>query len=237
MKNIFISTAIILLSHDFSHASHVKKDFITETSWVHRHIVRCIVDNLDSGKGIPTTLDNIPSLRETVESEPWMIKKINILALVPEAPLIRAEQNVKADYHGYRLFAVGRTTNFDYERTSLDGKLESGRYTILFASDGRSAIAPWIPESEVKAILSQIKDFEPAKQPLAFQDLVQAENKSKKHRPTEDERDGKSEGIQNSSVADSVGRVEENRWLWIIGGVLITVLLISIKIRKRKQSL
>jgi len=43
---------------------------------------------------------------------------------------------------------------------------------IVFTPDGLDALAEWIPESEVQLILRQIKDFEPEKQPLAFEDIA-----------------------------------------------------------------
>jgi hypothetical protein len=151
---------------------------MTETSLALKQMAMAISDTEQSP---PNSLEDVALLREVAESSPWIIKKINTVALVPGAPVIQPAPGISSKYQGKRFFAVGRTTNSDYARGSEDSPKEPGRYFIFFEKDGMSGDAHWIPESQIQAMLKQVKGFDPTKQPLVFQD-VEAEADARKKR-------------------------------------------------------
>lgn len=101
--------------------------------------------------------------------DPTELAILNTFAFVPDAPLIEMSQGVSQMRGGMRLFAIGRKAVFDYSNVAHDPEpSKGGRFAILIAADGSDILATWVPEPEVRKILSQVKSFDPAAQALPF---------------------------------------------------------------------
>lgn len=103
-----------------------------------------------------------------LEKSGYTIKTINSFALVPGAPVIQSQPGVPRELVGYQLFLTSR------EETILRNK--RGRCMIFIKlprnKPGRARIlSPFVPEERAQHILNQFPDFDPTKQPVAFDDL------------------------------------------------------------------
>ena len=104
-------------------------------------------------------------------------KVVNSFALVPHSPLIKENKEIPTEYSGKRLFLISRYKIYT-------ASLGQGRCAILIypsANESEKTIseAYFIPEITAQLIMAQIPDFDPTKQPLAFDDNFLLENKNK----------------------------------------------------------
>lgn len=106
--------------------------------------------------------------------------------------------------------------------------MAGGRFAIVIFAEGSPSAAPsWIPESEARIIISQIKDFDPVNQPLAFDELRQLarEKQEQKGQWTGSSEESPSKHTQ-SGAPESLAKPWDHWALWIG----IAVLLVSIGI-------
>lgn len=104
----------------------------------------------------------------------YTIKTLNPFALVPGSPVIENRPGIPREFVGYRMFLTSR------EETTL--RKERGRCMIFVKlseiPDGRARIlSPFVPEERAQHILNQLPDFDPTKQPVAFDDLFIYKNR------------------------------------------------------------
>lgn len=207
---------------------------ISEETNVFRQISMCIFDDfLSKNKSLPESFDDIPSLNEWVSRETDIAILVNELAIVPNMPLIRAEQGLLHKFTAYKLFAISRIESFDRVMSGqdTDGK-NGGRYSILINSENSDIFSMWIPENQAQLILKQIDGFDPNKQPLAFQNL-------KNKKPEHDDNLFRQVQPLPSSKADTNSNGIQRKvgvfsWLWILGGVILLASVIGIVICKRR---
>jgi hypothetical protein len=144
---------------------------LSEEANVIRQITMCIYDDFTStNKELPRTFDSIPTLREWVDRDQSVVSFVNRLAIVPGSPTIRLGQGFSNKFANYNLFAISRNNSFDKVLSSEGAEKESGGRHSILIKEGDIRVM-WIPENEVQIILNQIKDFNPEKQPYAFQNL------------------------------------------------------------------
>ena len=104
----------------------------------------------------------------------FTIKTLNSFALVPGSPVIENRPGIPREFVGYRVFLTSR------EETTL--RKERGRCMIFVklsgTPDGRTRIlSPFVPEERAQHILNQFPDFDPTKQPVAFDDVFIYKNR------------------------------------------------------------
>ena len=190
-------------------------------------------DFILAGKPLPKSFEDMPFLRECAEHQwaqlPHEFELLNDLAIVPNAPLIKKEQGIPLNHVGSRLFAISRTWNFDYAKNGFDASdpMAGGRFIILISDNPPSVAPSWIPEQEARNILTQVKDFDPTKQPRSFDDFA------KKTRAEITDKEAKIKKMHaiwgNSPQAnfrDSSKIIESYGRSWIIGAFTVLVLLI-----------
>ena len=172
---------ILLLNSVILHGRGLE---LSEEANVIRQITMCIYDDfLSANKELPTTFDNIPTLREWVDRDKSLVSFVNRLAIVPNSRTIRPIQGVSNKFANYRLFAISRNNSFDKVLSSEGADKESGGRHSILIKEGDMRVM-WIPESQAQLILNQIKGFDPAAQPLAFVDRSQPANKTQEAEPT-----------------------------------------------------
>ena len=208
---------------------------ISEETNVIRQITMCVYDDFTSAsKGLPSTFDSIPSLREWVDRDKSIVSFINRLAVVPGSPTIRPERGISNSLTNCQLFAISRNNSFDKVLSSEgDDKESGGRHSILINEGDIHAI--WIPENQAQLILNQIKDFDPTKQPLAFQDYSSGKGQGPPDRNVRDSSqaipsDGKASATAPSlpkvvaSAAESMLTQNVTSWLAGLLGLLVILL-------------
>lgn len=135
-------------------------------------------------KGIPEKWDDLVLVEKMkggmVKHQLEMAQAINSFALVPDSPMISASPGISRDYSGHRLFLISRVENF----TKSSG---SGRCAILIKPEEPDStpiriFSYFIPEETARLILKTIPDFDPAEQPLAFEDLSPFEEAERQFR-------------------------------------------------------
>ncbi len=230
MKNIIF--IIIFLVYSFE--SLVARVEMSDTSVTCRNMIFFLwEDFLNKGSDLPSSFDDIQSYRDVLEtySNPrtlvGTIGIINRLAIVPDAPVIQAGEGISRERQNRRLFAISRSMSFDYPSPEPTGDLpKGGRFAIVITPDGSDALPYWISESEARLILRQIDGFDPAKQPLAFEDLIQVANKSLPRG-------------WKSKITGAANQAEEsNRLPWVLGifGAVAILAAVVVIFRKRKAS-
>ena len=138
---------------------------------------------VSSGKALPNAWEEIQLIadmrRKSGEQNPDLLMKINTLAIVPGGPAIGESQRIRRDRWNNNIFAISRTELFD---NAKDPSVQGGRFALIVKPDKSEIATHWLPETEAKEILAQLKGFEPAKQPLAFEsaaELVRIERESR----------------------------------------------------------
>lgn len=214
-----------------------KSEMSSQTAFF-RQVTICVFDEfVDSKKELPKTFDSILSLRSSIEKTSIShranaISYINMLAIVPNAPLIQPEQGISHKFANYRLFAIGRSKSFDKVMSSegKDSEL-GGRYSILLNVDNSDAHSMWIPEKEAQIILKQLKGFDPMNRPLAFQDLIS----EMKRGDGLFRQDQLPTSTDNDSSLDQMQKKRGNsQWPWILGGSILFMALIWIAVHQRR---
>ena len=140
---------------------------------------------LESGrKDLPKSWDAFESIRlmksGSLKHQLSRANIINSLSLVPGSPIIDEYPGISRDYRGLRLFLISREEIF----TESSG---SGRCAILIKPEELDSkplmiYSDFITEDTAKLILSKIPNFDPAHQPLAFEDLSQFQIEKKQFR-------------------------------------------------------
>ena len=99
-----------------------------------------------------------------------------------------------------------------------------------------SCITVWIPESEAQFILHQLKDFDPAKQPLEFQDYSSGKGQGPPDRNVRDSSQAIPSDGKASATAPSLQKVvapaaesmlTKNLTSWLAGLVGLLVILLG----------
>jgi hypothetical protein len=154
---------------------------MSEQNMIFRQIAMCLQeDNAEQSLKIPNRFDDVNSIKQMMTKSPYLLKYLNLLSIVPNTPVIKSHIDMVNGLKTYKLFAMNRVPCFD-KVLAQNGpsRIHGGRFLFLINIDGNEYNPKWIPEPEVQFILKQLKDFDPEKQPLAFQDL----NSEKGQRP------------------------------------------------------
>lgn len=220
----------ILLSTLFLHARGLE---ISEEASVIRQISMCVFDDfLREKKDLPKSFDDIPSLREWVIKETAIASLVNDLAIVPTTPLIHAEQGISNKFTKYKLFAISRGRSFDTVISSEGSdRAIGGRHSILIDEKNSDIFSMWIPENQAQIILKQINDFDPTKQPLAFQGLTQ-NNTMHSDESIQPKQQSTPQG--NSKFKSISGSLRELKLLWILGGCILIIAVVWFVMRIRR---
>lgn len=158
---------------------------MTQAKYACNLIEIAILDELlSAGKDLPNTWDQIPiigDMKEKISTQNLStLEHINLLALVPGAPLIYASPGISPDNLNQKLVAISRTAEVHLPGSKIENRdLTKGRYIILVSADQTTINSRWILESEAQQILEQIEGFDPIKQPFAFDGLEKLERDRK----------------------------------------------------------
>jgi hypothetical protein len=228
----------------------------TETSIVYGNISMVITwEFIDQGKSLPTSWEEISMVREMLEnptssSNFYRLKIINSMALIPGAPRIRQEKGIPHNYWGCRLFAVSRDKNLDYGIIDpVTGKSAGGRYCAAACDTKEGSMGVWINESEAQLIFKQFSNFDPAKQPIPFEETT-TENGKASYKLRVPSSASDSDTITQSTVNQKQERMlqlqksessspqpQEKSWLWLIGLLVLSIVGFSTKYYFSKRSL
>ena len=193
---------------------------------------------LANNNELPRRFEDIVGLRESASKEQHTIPLINQLAIVPLAPQIQSGLGIENNYAGYKLFAISRTESFD---KVFSERKSSGRYSLLIKADHSDIFVMWIPEVQARIIIAQIKDFDPEKEPLAFQELVKDGIRAPMFQS--DLEVNKSSVIhpqappsrRNPSVIGTSKKLDNYSLLWIVVGISLLVLGGGYAIRRARR--
>lgn len=193
-------------------------------------------DFLIPEKPLPDSFEEMPFIRECVDriwSNPeYQISILNNLAIVPDAPEIKPQDGVRGEFMNHQLFAISREFNYDYAAKDTDQSdpLNGGRFAIVISRDGKSASPSWIPESEARMILKQMKDFDPKTQPLAFEKGVVEKAEKSKHensQPLDSYREHPQTPATDKAPTGSAPKAPLNispiLWLFLMFSLLVCV--------------
>ena len=187
-------------------------------------------DIFDRKKELPTSFEELTSLRRILKENSRMIQHLNNFTIVPGAPIINPSQELSLNLVGNRIFATCRTSNLQPSRI--------GRIVLLATSNGSSVFPYWIPEPQFQIILKQLKGFDPAKQALAFQDLAQggAEEVPRQKSSNFNENSVKGERHtlppDQSSMKGAAKEPSDSQPLWIVGGIIFLISVMGYVIRQ-----
>lgn len=231
---------------------------------IFRSLTIAIMDGyVTDNKQLPTSWDDIPMIRnmkgDPSVQNPRELKVINMLALVPNAPVLEITHGVSPRLRGMKLFAISRFESVDpVFSKKADDLMEGGRYLILVSQDMSDIIVNWISEPEAKLVLRQLREFDPAKQPLAFADVTESERalETKKELFNGQIRDAynkqipqmpKNEGLKHNSQKpreyspldsnESIdAKVTRSFGCWSIAGLAVLASIIAwLKLRRAKS--
>lgn len=202
--------------------------------------VSLTLEYLKQGRSLPDSLNRLEGFREYRRGDLWALRIANSMAVVPGAPVIRLEQGISRDRVGPKLFAIGRYESFDYGDPADKGVSgRGGRHSIWIAEDGITAITNWIPEPEVRLILDQVGNFEPAAQPLPFPDVAKMERKKM---DSQSDELALKEGYLRPTIGVKIRHAfDQHPAAWIAGVAAVLMLIIGsvwniARIRKRNKS-
>jgi len=188
------------------------------------------MDYLQVSKDLPISFEEIPMVRQQAKNNPNYIKNLNHLAIVPGTPVINSADGIPSRHFNLRLFAIGRTPDLEPKKL--------GRIVVWITEDGSGSMPDWVPEPEAQIILKQLKGFDPAKQPLVFQDLVQDTSKDPLNQKNLNQNARSSTGEGKSLSGEKFEEVFDQRrvplLLWI-GGGLVVVLMVGYLIRQKRS--
>ena len=207
--------------------SHGRGLELSEEVNVIRQITMCIYDDFTSAnKELPTTFDNIPTLREWVDRDKSVVSFVNRLAIVPGSLTIRPVKGISNKFANYKLFAISRNNSFDKVLSSEGADKESGgRHSILIKEGDMRAM--WIPESQAQLILNQIKGFDPAAQPLAFVDRSQPANKTQEAEPTPPPVRPQHKSPSKFPTLPKMAKAEEPFPWWLAACAFLSLLIVA----------
>ena len=178
-------------------------------------------DYIEKQAALPKSFEEILSVQQLALGHPKYIENLNRLTIVPEAPLIQRKTGALNGSYAHWLFAIARRADDDLPKI--------GRRVILIRQEDLGCITAWIPESEAQFILKQIKGFDPEKQPLAFQDLLQGGIKTSPAQRdlNSNQNPGVHSQIPHSPESPGVISNSKDRdeyfWLWIVVGISLLV--------------
>lgn len=206
---------------------------VTPTMQIFRQLELCIYEDfIDRGESLPESFESIARLRKILEGHPRMITNLNKFTIVPEAPTIQPAQGLANEFSGNQVYAISRTPDLQTRKV--------GRFALFTTSNGTSVFPNWIPEPQFQIILKQLKGFDPAKQPLAFQDLAQdSTGKTTTHRTLIYGNDS-NRGDQYSTLpAESKTKKASKSQirslpLWIAGGAVCLIFVIGYVMHQRR---
>jgi hypothetical protein len=189
-------------------------------------------DYIEKKVALPKSFEDISSIQQLALGHPIYIKHLNTLTIVPEAPLIQRKTGSLNGSYAHRLFAIARKP---------DDLPKIGRQVILIRQEDLGCITAWIPESEAQFILNQLKGFDPEKQPLAFQDLVQGGIKTLPAQRDLNRHQNPSIHSQPPYLPESPSVVrtfkgrDEYFLLWIVVGITVLVVGSGYAIRRARK--
>lgn len=173
---------------------------------------------IGTGKGIPKSWDDFSEIRMMkdgiLQMQLFRVRTINSFALVPNTPVIPPETGIPKDYIGSRSFMISRSENFTASGIA-------GRYAILLSTEKNVSKSVrtgsyFIQEKIAELILKRIEGFDPAAQPLAFENIAQLERgkKERHQRLMDDVRKQMERSSRWSRKGGSAGGLAA----WIAGG-------------------
>lgn len=128
------------------------------------------IDFISQGKSLPKSWDEfslIQRIRHDGRSaDIETVRGTNALAIVPGSPALGPDKGISPDRSGMRLFAISRNKSEQHDPFTSETSI--GRCVILVADDGTDVMANWILENEALLMLSQLPEFNPLHQELAF---------------------------------------------------------------------
>lgn len=234
---------ILILTCIFSSIMHLHAGGdATITLGICRDISMSLKDDfIDQGKSLPASFEDFPMLKSSVEKYPGILKHLNTLAIVPNAPIIGEELGISRSLSGRRIFAISRNVSFDYAKNKYSSDpVKGGRYIVAIESPSQDYPGSWISEPEAQIIFKQLKGFDPAKQPLAFQNMNA--DGPKKPQPAIDMP-------SNSAVSDTPEAAVETKrpqatessstiapfWPWLLGVFVMILSIIGWRVLKRQS--
>ena len=185
-------------------------------------------DYIEKQVALPKSFEDILSVRQLAFGHPIYIENLNKLTTVPGAPLIQRKAGELNGSYAHRLFAIARRSDDDFPKI--------GRRVIVIRQADLSCITVWIPESEAQFILHQLKDFDPAKQPLAFQDFSSEKGQGPPDRNVRDSShaipsDGKAgataPSLQKGVTPAAESMLTKNVTSWLAGLLGLLVILLG----------
>lgn len=200
---------------------------------------------VSSGKALPDAWEEIQLIadmrRKSGEQNPDLLVKINTLAIVPGGPAIGESQRIRRDRWNSNIFAISRTELFD---NAKDPSVEGGRFALIVKPDKSEIATHWLPETEAREILGQLEGFDPAKQPLAFEnagELVRIERKARdalvKDFRSQLARDKGSASQTHARGFEKDGSPFHSFYLWLIAALMISSAIVVVVAMRRKAKL
>jgi hypothetical protein len=233
---------ILILTCIFSSIMHLHAGGdATITLGICRDISMSLKDDfIDQGKSLPASFEDFPMLKSSVEKYPGILKHLNTLAIVPNAPIIGEELGISRSRSGRKIFAISRNVSFDYAKNKYSSDpVKGGRYIVAIESPSQDYPGSWISEPEAQIIFKQLKGFDPAKQPLAFQNMNA--DVSEKPQPAIDISSNPALSDTPKAAAETKRpQAPENTpttipfWPWILGVFVILVGIIGWRMMKRQ---
>jgi hypothetical protein len=219
---------------------------------VSNDLVMEIIVQLDSpDKALPKSWDDFESIgmmkNGLLKHQLFRAKTMNSFALVPGAPVIDPQLEISREIRGHRLFLISREEKFIKSQGH-------GRYVILVKPEELDSkpiriFSHFIPEETAEQILNKIPDFDPAEQPLAFDDLSPFEQEQKQYHesvrkpgdPPPDEADLGGRLRQDAgppsmrSSDDTTEGITNVGWIAAVSVVCFLLLLLAVyRLRKPK---
>lgn len=185
------------------------------------------------GRKLPDSLDEIEGLRKYVKNSPKAISEVNKFMMIPGSPVIQHDSRIQQSLLGNRILIAPRLASMRSD--------ELGRIVLCVLKDSSITSPLWIPEPQFQCILKQLKDFDPDKQPLAFQDLVQGSIKTLPAQRDLNRHQNPSvhSQIPHSPESPSFIRTFKERdeyfLLWIVVGITVLVVGSGYAIRRARR--
>lgn len=210
---------------------------LTAKSWTTAEMVQCTSyemalndEFISQGKELPRTWDAFALVqlikKGTIQKQLFQLKTTNSFALVPGAPVIASGPGIPYEYANHRLFLISRHEN-------ITKQSQRGRYAILVKQEGvdEKPIRTWsyfIPEETAQLILNQFNDFDPQKQPLAFEKAFVDEVERSKMRVSENLAGSSPSRPKNPPTPVTPIRLEKEnpKYLSILWSALVLIFLV-----------
>ncbi len=225
MKTI-IYRVLVLLS--FTSAFGRDKGASASLNLFQQITISLTTDSIEKKIDLPKSFDDIMSVQQLALGHPKYIENLNRLTTVPGAPLIQRKAGTLNGSFDHRLFAIARRSDDNFPKI--------GRRVILIRQEDLSCITDWMPESEAQLILHQLKDFDPEKQPLAFQDSISEKGQrtpdrndrdSSQPTPSDGEASATAPSLAEGVVPAAEPVLTKNLTSWLAGLVGLLVILLG----------